>query len=652
LQNFVNARTVVRYMSVRLSVCVLMLTGVAAAGQGYLITPTSINFGSCSVGIYLQRTIQVTNVSSSDITVNAFTVSPSQFQLTNGWAPATIHAGLNLFFTLRFFPDAAGSFTGQAIVTVQGTPTTVALSGTGTIANGVAGLNVSQQSFDGVSQGTLSTSRYVTLTNTGSGSFSLQSVTTDAPFTVKGFTQAITLNPGNSIQLSLRMWGGIAGSYTGELVFGFDSLPPKGVSLTGSVKSSNSFIVISNPLMPAATVNSPYAAVFAAHGGEPPYTWKVVKGSHLPTGLSLSSDGVLSGNLDPSVTPGTYRFGVKATDSGFIPKTSTLGMTFTVDAMPTSTSVPGEDLLPNCNGAYFPNLITPLIALTDLGTGVYIGQEGGLYPDGSNVRPPGHDSAGVLIANGIQPLDGKGNPDPNGKYALLGLGMSETQDDFDQFMIDAKADPATNSHLVFVNGAQTSTVAAVWADPSAAQWNTVMNYLLPQNHVSAQQVVAAWVKDVDEPSGTFPSDEVPTQLDLEGVARTLHSFFPNLKLAYFSSRIYGGYCNGDPVNSEPHSYESGFAVKWLIADQISGDPYLNFDPNAGPVVAPWIAWGPYDWANGLYTRHDGEVWTCQEFKDGIHPSNPVGRQRDANMLLNFFKTDSTTAAWFVQPSGK
>jgi len=626
---------------VKAAFCISTLI-TAATASTYLITPTSIDFGSCAVGVYVQRSIQVTNTGQADITVNSFSMSPSQFHLQNGWAPATVHPGLSLFFTIRFYPDAAKSFSGQATITVESSPTVVPLSGVGTVANGVAAVNVPQLDMGSISRGTLSEARFVTLMNKGTGSFSLQSVIADPPFMVKGFTDPITINPGASIQLTLKMWGGASGSYTGELVFGFDSLPPKGVALTGSVKVSRTFVVTSYPDLPVATVSSPYAAVLSAAGGKPPYMWGLADGSQLPDGLSLSTGGQISGTLDQSVTAGTYAFAVKARSSGIVPKTATLNLTFTVDEKPT------DGLVPNCNEAYYPNLITPLIALTDLGTGQYVGQEGGLYQGGSNVRPPAHDSAGVTIANAIQPLNGNGEPDPHGKYALLGIGMSETQDEFDQFLIDAQADPTTNRHLVFVNGAQNSTVAATWADPGAAQWTTVMKYLLPQNHVTAKQVVAAWVKDVDEPSGTFPADEVPTQLDLESVARNLHTFFPNLKLAYFSSRIYGGYCSGDPVNSEPHSYESGFAVKWAIADQINGNPDLNFNPGVGPVVAPWMAWGPYDWANGLDTRRDGEVWTCQDFKDGIHPSNPGGRERDANMLLNFFKNDTTTTPWFLE----
>ena len=86
----------------------------------------------------------------------------------------------------------------------------------------------------------------------------------------------------------------------------------------------------------------------------------------------------------------------------------------------------------------------------------------------------------------------------------------------------------------------------------------------------------------------------------------------------------------------------------MIQDQIGGDPNLNFDPSKGKVKAPWIAWGPYYWANGMIPRSDGLVWTCQDLEtDGTHPSNPVGRIKVATQLLNFLKTDDTASTWFL-----
>ena len=56
----------------------------------------------------------------------------------------------------------------------------------------------------------------------------------------------------------------------------------------------------------------------------------------------------------------------------------------------------------------------------------YGGFKGGLYPDGKNDRPPGHEKAAVALAKEIQPLDADGKPSPDGKIVIMSVGMSNT----------------------------------------------------------------------------------------------------------------------------------------------------------------------------------------------------------------------------------
>jgi hypothetical protein len=131
------------------------------------------------------------------------------------------------------------------------------------------------------------------------------------------------------------------------------------------------------------------------------------------------------------------------------------------------------------------------------------------------------------------------------------------------------------------------------------------------------------------------------EADLVATLHNLHDRYPNLKVAYLSSRIYGGYASV-PLNPEPHAYEGGFAVKWTIARQIAGDAELNFDAAKGAVRAPWIAWGPYLWADGVKGK-----WMREDVgPDGTHPSNS-GREKVGRMLLDFLKQDATSRGWFL-----
>lgn len=309
------------------------------------------------------------------------------------------------------------------------------------------------------------------------------------------------------------------------------------------------------------------------------------------------------------------------------------------------------------------------VPLTDLGQGNYLGFLGGLYPSGSNALPSAHASAGLSRAVAIEPLDRDGRESPAGKYVLLSIGMSNTTQEFCSqsselpcdswtFMGQAAADPSVNqTTLVMVNGAMGSRAAPSWDSPADPDYDRIRDTrLLPQGF-GENQVQIAWVK-VANPSPTVSvpatgADAYTLETQLGNIVRALKTRYPNLKQVFFSSRIYGGYATTN-LNPEPYAYESGLAVKWLVEAQIrqmdaggrvqdsrAGD--LNYD-----TVAPWVAWGPYLWADGLNPRSDGLTWERSDFVgDGTHPSRS-GETKVGTMLLNFFKSSPHTRCWFLR----
>ena len=291
---------------------------------------------------------------------------------------------------------------------------------------------------------------------------------------------------------------------------------------------------------------------------------------------------------------------------------------------------------------------TGAIPLTDLGKGKYKGEQGGLYPNGENTPPPAHLKAGLALAKSIVPLDRNGHPSADGKVVLMSIGMSNGTQEFRSFITLATAHrPELNPRLVIVDGAQSSQVASKIVDPNLPYWNTPLTQLKDAG-VTPEQVQAIWIKEADmEPKEPFPTEVKKLQSELVTIVHHLHDKFPNTKLIYLSSRIYGGY-SLRPLNPEPHAYETGFAVKWLIADQIAGKPELNYDPAKGPVRAAWLGWGPYIWADGVKPSKAGLVWTRDDLSpDGVHPS-VQGREKVAKLLLAFFEKDPTTVSWFAK----
>jgi hypothetical protein len=100
------------------------------------------------------------------------------------------------------------------------------------------------------------------------------------------------------------------------------------------VQSLNPLAITTSPTLPVATVGSAYSQQMAASGGLAPYTWALASGT-LPTGLTLSASGLLSGT--PTVA-GPSTFTIQATDSNA--NVITLAVTLTIGvALPLVTAL-------------------------------------------------------------------------------------------------------------------------------------------------------------------------------------------------------------------------------------------------------------------------------------------------------------------------
>jgi hypothetical protein len=296
--------------------------------------------------------------------------------------------------------------------------------------------------------------------------------------------------------------------------------------------------------------------------------------------------------------------------------------------------------------------LTGFVPLTDLAGGTYKGAEGGLYPGSTNEMPADHATLGMWYASQVEPLGVDGLPVSDGKIVLVSIGVSNTYREFAPFMSAAEGVVAPD--VVLVNGAQGGKPISTWLNVDDKTWD-VVDEELSQADVTPEQVQVAWVKIPERISSIeelepFPVDAETYQEDLAQVLRVAKMRYPNLRLAFLTSRIYAGYGTTIDPNPEPLAYQNGFGVKWTIQRQIEGDLELNADPRRGEVNAPWVGWGPYIWADGTSPRSDGLVWNCNDIRDdGVHPT-PRGGKKVAQMLLDHFSTDPLAAPWFL-PGG-
>ena len=306
-----------------------------------------------------------------------------------------------------------------------------------------------------------------------------------------------------------------------------------------------------------------------------------------------------------------------------------------------------------------------LTPLNDLAGGSYLGRPGGLYPGSSNTRPAAHTAAGLVEAGRVRPRDPNGHYDPiEGKVILMSVGMSNTRQEFATFMADSENIPNLNPRLVLFNGAQGGVGIDTMSNPNAPYWDGVVNQLTSAGH-SPLQVQAIWLKQAyaNPPTTVFPDHAQAMAGDLASIVRTIRDRFPNARLCYCTSRMYGGY-SMHPLRNEPLSYESGFGFKLLIAAQIHGAEDLRYRraaPTSTPLwnrsvplpvdgpEAPWLSWGPYMWADGIVPRSDGLNWLCEDMSpnDGHHPAAGA-RAKFSAALTEFFTTDPTAVGWFLQ----
>lgn len=282
-----------------------------------------------------------------------------------------------------------------------------------------------------------------------------------------------------------------------------------------------------------------------------------------------------------------------------------------------------------------------LTPLTELGTGQYKGEDGGLYGRGENEPPAAQLAAAMKAAAQVMPLDAEGNPASDGKIGLMSVGMSNTTQEFSVWRDRMRNDRDISPKVVLVDAAQGARTSIRWADAKSDVWPEV-DKRLQEAGVTEKQIQVIWLKLAEGSPrylGEFPKHAQVLKDNIAKALANLHAKFPNLRLVYLSSRIYAGYANTH-LNPEPYAYEGAFSIRWLIQEQIAG--------KAGMRELPVLLWGPYLWADGETPRQaDGLIYKREDLdQDGTHPSR-VGRVKVAELLSAFFKGDATTKSWFL-----
>ncbi|MBI1803449.1 MAG: putative Ig domain-containing protein [Ignavibacteriae bacterium] len=338
--------------------------------------------GSTTISLTVQTTCPTITLTAPPLASGTVGVAYNQLiQASGGTAPysfaktsGTLPAGLTL--------NANGSLTGTPTAAGAPSSTITATDSLGCTGNNSYTITISCPTIalspSSLPDGSVGSSYNQTLSASGGRS----------PYS---FAVTSGLLPGGMTLSSSGTLSGIA-SASGNFSFTVTATDSFGCmgSQTYTIIMSCPSITVSPSSLPGATNGTPYSQLVTATGGTTPYTFSVTSGS-LPTGISLSSAGSLSGT--PTVT-GSFDFTIRAIDSSGCTGTRQYSIIVSSPGCPTITLSPS--ILPDgTSGTAYNHLITASGGAAPYSFGVLSGS----LPPGISLSTSGNLS-GIPTASG------------------------------------------------------------------------------------------------------------------------------------------------------------------------------------------------------------------------------------------------------------
>lgn len=291
--------------------------------------------------------------------------------------------------------------------------------------------------------------------------------------------------------------------------------------------------------------------------------------------------------------------------------------------------------------------VAQLPPLDELGTGKFMGRTGGLYPNGRNIMPAEFMADAIMAAQKVQPVNAAGMPDANGKIGLVTIGASTVAMFSDAISENIYQRPGIQEAIVFVNGGVGGQDLNKIYDQQGKYWQTVESRVA-QAGLTNEQVQIVWLQEDDlrNTTSSFPDRADMLVEEFIYAIQKLKVRYPNLQIIYLTARHTTDYMPADAKDKhkEPRAYLNGWAMKFLIEEQINGNKELAY--KGEKVKAPLLMWGPYFWTQGEKPRSDGYSFTPDmTTPDGVHP-NDKGKVKVANDILQFWESDPVSQIWY------
>jgi hypothetical protein len=303
----------------------LTTTASAPAAAVTTLNPTSLNFGSVTVGSSSAKSVVISNSGGVSMTISQITSSGTGYTVSGFSLPIVLTAGASTSFNVNFAPTTTGNASGSVSLTGNGSnsPVNLPLTGSGAAAP-VAQLtaNPATGNFGNVTVGS-SSSQSISVTNSGTISVTIsQIVTSGAAFSLAGVNVPLTLNPGQSSTYIAQFSPTAVGSSSGQ------------ISFTSNASNSPTLISLSGTGVAAPTPQLSVNATSLSFGS-------VTVGSSGTKSITISNSGNADLTISQITTSGNGFGGSGVT----LPLTLTPGQTasYTAQFAPTTTgSVSGQ----------------------------------------------------------------------------------------------------------------------------------------------------------------------------------------------------------------------------------------------------------------------------------------------------------------------
>ncbi|MFZ0955739.1 MAG: choice-of-anchor D domain-containing protein [Candidatus Sulfotelmatobacter sp.] len=211
----------------------LAVSGTGNNAPPITATPSSLSFGSQTVGSTSTLPVVLTNTRKSAVSLTGLQTSGATFSVTGPALPLSLPAGQSVTFTVAFAPQSAATDGGS--IFVQGPGLTVPLTGAGAaVVVGQLTIAPSALNFGNVTVGNTG-NQTLSLSASGAAVTISSSASSSAQFSLAGTSFPITIAAGQSISLDVTFTPQSSATASGTLSFASNATTPtEAEALTGT----------------------------------------------------------------------------------------------------------------------------------------------------------------------------------------------------------------------------------------------------------------------------------------------------------------------------------------------------------------------------------------------------------------------------------